>query len=103
MKASIGGVYSPIWFGLKQTKSRVVMFWEYDPDRTKNQFKLNWFGSMQKNKMDNVVLTARIIKEKWIKPESLNSFDIILLEPWFDLSGLLEEGGEGARFVFGAV
>jgi hypothetical protein len=44
MKASIGGVYGPIWFGLKQTKSRVVISREYDPYRTKNQFKSNWFG-----------------------------------------------------------
>ncbi|KAJ6766938.1 hypothetical protein OIU79_022828 [Salix purpurea] len=36
------------------------------------------------------------------RPASLNAFDIISFSPGFDLSGLFEEGGEGARFVSGA-
>ncbi|GLU13821.1 hypothetical protein SLE2022_304310 [Rubroshorea leprosula] len=36
------------------------------------------------------------------RPASLNAFDLISFSPGFDLSGLFEEGGEGARFVSGA-
>ncbi|XP_044497064.1 CBL-interacting serine/threonine-protein kinase 12 [Mangifera indica] len=36
------------------------------------------------------------------RPASLNAFDIISFSPGFDLSGLFEEGGDGARFVSGA-
>nr|TKS10529.1 CBL-interacting serine/threonine-protein kinase 12-like [Populus alba] len=36
------------------------------------------------------------------RPASLNAFDIISFSPGFDLSGLFEDGGEGARFVSGA-
>ncbi|PSS29051.1 CBL-interacting serine/threonine-protein kinase [Actinidia chinensis var. chinensis] len=36
------------------------------------------------------------------RPASLNAFDIISFSPGFDLSGLFDEGGEGARFVSGA-
>ncbi|GLU22842.1 hypothetical protein SLE2022_388870 [Rubroshorea leprosula] len=36
------------------------------------------------------------------RPASLNAFDIISFSPGFDLSGLFEEGGEGARFISGA-
>ncbi|CAK9152625.1 unnamed protein product [Ilex paraguariensis] len=36
------------------------------------------------------------------RPASLNAFDIISFSPGLDLSGLFEEGGEGARFVSGA-
>lgn len=36
------------------------------------------------------------------RPASLNAFDIISFSRGFDLSGLFEEGGDGARFVSGA-
>ncbi|KAL7225032.1 hypothetical protein ACSBR1_020335 [Camellia fascicularis] len=36
------------------------------------------------------------------RPASLNAFDIISFSPGFDLSGLLEKGGDGTRFVSGA-
>lgn len=36
------------------------------------------------------------------RPASLNAFDIISFSPGFNLSGLFEEGGDGARFVSGA-
>ncbi|XP_010549409.1 PREDICTED: CBL-interacting serine/threonine-protein kinase 18 [Tarenaya hassleriana] len=36
------------------------------------------------------------------RPVSLNAFDIISFSSGFDLSGLFEEGGEGARFISGA-
>ncbi|ESQ52013.1 hypothetical protein EUTSA_v10016543mg [Eutrema salsugineum] len=36
------------------------------------------------------------------RPASLNAFDIISFSSGFDLSGLFEEGGEGARFVSAA-
>ncbi|KAM7500685.1 hypothetical protein LguiA_025099 [Lonicera macranthoides] len=36
------------------------------------------------------------------RPASLNAFDIISFSQGFDLSGLFEEGGEGARFVSAA-
>lgn len=35
------------------------------------------------------------------RPASLNAFDLISFSPGFDLSGLFEEGGDGARFVSG--
>ncbi|XP_071724608.1 CBL-interacting serine/threonine-protein kinase 12-like [Rutidosis leptorrhynchoides] len=36
------------------------------------------------------------------RPASMNAFDLISFSPGFDLSGLFDEGGEGARFVSGA-
>ncbi|XP_017978412.1 PREDICTED: CBL-interacting serine/threonine-protein kinase 12 [Theobroma cacao] len=36
------------------------------------------------------------------RPASLNAFDLISFSPGFNLSGLFEEGEEGARFVSGA-
>ncbi|OMO65405.1 hypothetical protein COLO4_31270 [Corchorus olitorius] len=36
------------------------------------------------------------------RPASLNAFDLISFSPGFNLSGLFEEGDEGARFVSGA-
>ncbi|KAL2553516.1 CBL-interacting serine/threonine-protein kinase 12 [Forsythia ovata] len=36
------------------------------------------------------------------RPASLNAFDIISFSLGFDLSGLFEEGTDGARFVSGA-
>ncbi|KAM7254847.1 hypothetical protein ACFE04_020088 [Oxalis oulophora] len=36
------------------------------------------------------------------RPASLNAFDLISFSPGFDLSGLFDEGGEGARIVSGA-
>ncbi|XP_052203282.1 CBL-interacting serine/threonine-protein kinase 12 [Diospyros lotus] len=36
------------------------------------------------------------------RPVSLNAFDIISFSPGFDLSGLFDDEGEGARFVSGA-
>ncbi|KAF2309545.1 hypothetical protein GH714_003774 [Hevea brasiliensis] len=36
------------------------------------------------------------------RPASLNAFDIISFSPGFNLSGLFEDGGEGARIVSGA-
>ncbi|XP_002522224.2 CBL-interacting serine/threonine-protein kinase 12 [Ricinus communis] len=46
--------------------------------------------------------TRRRINTSLPRPASLNAFDIISFSPGFDLSGLFEEGGEGARFVSGA-
>ncbi|VVB17604.1 unnamed protein product [Arabis nemorensis] len=40
--------------------------------------------------------------ESMPRPASLNAFDIISFSSGFDLSGLFEEGGEGARFVSAA-
>ncbi|KAL2553560.1 CBL-interacting serine/threonine-protein kinase 12 [Forsythia ovata] len=37
-----------------------------------------------------------------LRPASLNAFDIISFSLGFDLSGLFEEGTDGARFVSGA-
>ncbi|KAF9683680.1 hypothetical protein SADUNF_Sadunf04G0038900 [Salix dunnii] len=46
--------------------------------------------------------TRRRVPTSLPRPASLNAFDIISFSPGFDLSGLFEEGGEGARFVSGA-
>ncbi|XP_050224448.1 CBL-interacting serine/threonine-protein kinase 12-like [Mercurialis annua] len=46
--------------------------------------------------------TRRRVNTSLPRPASLNAFDIISFSPGFDLSGLFEEGGDGARFVSGA-
>ncbi|KAG8494532.1 hypothetical protein CXB51_012234 [Gossypium anomalum] len=46
--------------------------------------------------------TRRKVTTSLPRPASLNAFDIISFSPGFNLSGLFEEGEEGARFVSGA-
>ncbi|KAG2308991.1 hypothetical protein Bca52824_028739 [Brassica carinata] len=64
------------------------------------EFVIKRVGSMPRPASLNALDIKRV--GSMPRPASLNAFDIISFSTGFDLSGLFEEGGQGARFVSAA-